>query len=80
MCQRHRDRCGVSGALEVQGTHIYLYGQRQHQNDSTVEIYVAVEVADANVCMNRSSFCHSTQCLRQENIDIVALCNPVNGP
>ena len=46
--------------------------QRQSKNDLTIEIEMAVEVADTSVHVNRYICCHRTHCLRQENTGIVA--------
>ena len=42
------------------------------KNDFPIEVYVAVEAIDPSVHVNRSICCHRTQCLPQEQIDLVA--------
>ena len=53
------------------------------KNSLPIEVYVAVEVADANVLVNRSIFCHGTHSLHQEDIgvftDTVAPCELALG-
>ena len=46
------------------------------KKDFTVKGYVTVEVADTNVCVNRSICCHRTHCLRQEKNVVVTDVTP----
>ena len=51
------------------------------KNDLTIEVHAAVEVADGNVCVNRSICCHRTHSLRQVKLTpSKALLHRVNGP
>ena len=61
--------------------HLHYASAAASKNNLTVEVHIAVEVADGSVCMNRSICCHRTHCLRQVKLTpSQALLHRVNGP